>query len=161
MQYPQQQWVPLMPYSQWTPQQPQGHPWKQGWRGTTYGNAPLQPPSFPTYPQYPSNISHLFPGFNPPSLPPPPQLQQQLTFPMNPNQQQLQAPLNPNPPRPTPIPAQPIANPNNRPTQPVQNMELQTFPTYVITSAPLNEIQLRSWKVLNKTNSTVVIQEEQ
>lgn len=101
-------------------------------------------------------------GFNPPSLPSPPQLQQQLTFLMNPNQHQpMQAPLNPNPPRPTPILEQPIANPNNRPTQPVHNMELQTFPTYVITSAPLNEIQLRSVKALNKTNSTVDIQEEQ
>jgi len=40
-------------------------------------------------------------------------------------------------------------------------MELQTFPTYVITSAPLNEIQLRSGKVLNKTNYIMVIQEEQ
>lgn len=97
-------------------------------------------------------------GFNPPSLPSPPQLQQQLTFPMNPNQHQpMQAPLNPNPPCPTPILEQPIANPNNRPTQPVHNMELQAFPTYVITSAPLNEIQLRSGKALNKTNSTVDI----
>jgi hypothetical protein len=161
-QYSQQQWIPPMPYSQWTHQQPQVQPWKQGWRGPAYGNVPFQPPTFPTYPQYPSNISQLLPGFNPPSLPPPSQLQQQLTLPLNPNQQQqMQVAPNPNPPRPTPIPAQPIPNPNNRPTQPVQNLEVQTFPTYVITPTSLNEIQLRSGKVLNKPNSTVVIQEEE
>jgi hypothetical protein len=89
-------------------------------------------------------------------------LQQQLTLPLNPNQQQqMQFAPNPNPPRPTPIPTQPIANPNNRPTQPVHNLEVHTFPTYVITPTSLNEIQLRFGKVLNKPNSTVVIQEEE
>jgi hypothetical protein len=62
-----------------------------------------------------------------------------------------------NPPQPTPILAQPIPNPNNRPTQPVQNLEVQTFPTYVITPAPFNGIELRSGRVLNKTNPTMVI----
>jgi hypothetical protein len=81
---------------------------------------------------------------------------------MNPNlQQQMQVAPIPNPPRPTPIPAQPIPNPNNRPTQPVQNIEVQTFPTYVITPASFNGIQLRSGRVLNKPNPTVVIQEEE
>lgn len=79
-----------MPYPQWSPQQPQIQPWQQGWRGTTYGNVTFQPKTFPTYPQYPSNISQLLPGFNSPALPPPPQLQQQLTLPMNPNMQQKQ-----------------------------------------------------------------------
>jgi hypothetical protein len=161
-QYPQQHWIPPMPYSQWTHQQPQVQPWKQGWRSPAYGNVPFQTPILPTYQQYPSNISQLLPGFNPPALLPPSQLQPQLTFPLNPNQQQqMQAAPNPNPPRPTPIPAQPIPNPNNRPTQPVQNLEVQTFPTYVITPTSLNEIQLRSGKVLNKPNSTVVIREEE
>ena len=68
---------------------------------------------------------------------------------------------NPNPPRPTPIPAQPIPNMNNRPTKHAHNLEVQTFPTYVITPTSLNEIQLISRKVLNKPNSTVVIQEEE
>jgi hypothetical protein len=91
----------------------------------------------------------------------PPPIQQQFTTPLNPNQQQ-QAPINANqqpqnqaahnPPRPTTIPAQPIPNPNNRPTHPVQNAEIQTFPTY--------EIQLRSGKVVNQSNSGVIIQEE-
>jgi hypothetical protein len=80
---------------------------------------------------------------------------------LNPNQQQQvsinanQQPQNQavhNPPRPTTILAQPIPNPNNRPTHPVQNIEVQTFPTY--------EIQLRSGKVVNQSDPTVIIQEE-
>jgi len=64
---------------------------------------------------------------------------------MNPNlQQQMQDAPIPNPPRPTLIPAQPIPNPNNRLTQPIQNIEVQTFPTYVITPTSFNEIQLIS-----------------
>jgi hypothetical protein len=66
-----------------------------------------------------------------------------------------------NPPRPTPIPAQPIPNPNNRPTQSIQNIEAQTFPTHVITPTPFNGIELRSGRIVNKTNPTMVIQEEQ
>lgn len=34
------------------------------------------------------------------------------------------------------------------------------FPTYVITSFPINEIQLRSGKMINKNKYVVVIQEE-
>jgi hypothetical protein len=48
----------------------------------------------------------------------------------------------PNPPRPIAIPAQPIPNPNNIPTHLVQNLEVQTFPTYVITPASFNGIEL-------------------
>jgi hypothetical protein len=81
-----------MPYSQWTPQQAQTQPWKQGWRGPVYGN-----PSYLTYPQYPANISQLLPGFNPPPIQdlPPPLVQQQFTIPLNPNQQQ-HVPMNAN-----------------------------------------------------------------
>jgi hypothetical protein len=50
---------------------------------------------------------------------------------------------------------------NNRPTQPVHNLEVYTFPNYVITPTSLNEIQLISGKVLNKPNSAVVIQQEE
>jgi hypothetical protein len=109
------------------------------------------------------NISQLLPRFNPPQiqalLPPP--IHQQFIVPFNPNQQQ-QVPINANqhpknqashnPPKPTTIPAQPIPNPNNRPTHPMQNAEVQTFPTY--------EIQLRSRKAINQSNPGVVIQEE-
>jgi hypothetical protein len=76
-------------------------------------------------------------------------------------QQPMQAVPIQNPPRPTPIPAQPIPNPNNMSTQPIQNVEVQTFPTYVITPTPFNGIELRLGRVVNKTNPTMVIQEEQ
>jgi hypothetical protein len=66
-----------------------------------------------------------------------------------------------NPPQPTPIPTQPIPNPNNRLTQPIQNVEVQTFPTYVITPAQFNGIELISRRIVNKKNPTMVIQEEQ
>jgi hypothetical protein len=158
-QYPQQQWVPPMSYPQWSTQT---QPWQQGWRGPVYGNVPFQPTNFPTYPQYPSNISKFLLGFNPPALLPPRQPQQPLALPMNPNMQQLMqvAPIQ-SPPRPTPISTQPIPNPNNRPTKPIQNVEVQTFPTYVITPTPFNGIELRSGRIVNKTNPTMVIQEEQ
>ena len=88
----------------------------------------------------------------------PPPIQQQFTTPLNPNQQQQvsinanQQPQNQashNPPRPTKIPAQPVPNPNNRPTHPVQNTKVQTFPTY--------EIQLLSGKDVNQSNPVVII----
>jgi hypothetical protein len=141
-----------MTYPQWTPQQVETQPWKQGWRGPMYGN-----PSYPTYPQYPANISQLLPRFNPPQIQDlfPPPIQQQFTTPLNPNQQQ-QPPINANqhqnqaahnPLKPTTIP-----NPNNRTTHLVKNKEVQTFPTY--------EIQLRSGKVVNQSNPAVIIKEE-
>jgi len=40
-------------------------------------------------------------------------------------------------------------------------MEIQTFPTYTITLVPINEIKVRSGKVLNKIGPVVIIQEEQ
>jgi hypothetical protein len=38
---------------------------------------------------------------------------------------------------------------------------MQAFPTYVITHVPLQEIQLRSGKVLDRKRPSVVIQEEE
>jgi hypothetical protein len=99
------------------------------------------------YPQFPPNIQQLFPGFVPPPLPPIPQQPQQFQ--------------NENSPRPTLLPAQPVPNPNNKPTQPLHNVELQTFLTYVISLVPLHEIQLRSGKVLDKQKPSVVIWEEE
>jgi hypothetical protein len=92
---------------------------------TCIWKCPLSTNKFPTYQQYPSNISQLLPGFNPSALLPPPQLQKPLALPMNPNiHQPMQVAPIQNPPRPTPIPAQPIPNPNNRPTQTIQNIEV-------------------------------------
>ena len=58
------------------------------------------------------------------------------------------------------FPAQPITNPNNRPSQPLHNAEVQMAPTYVIHSAPIQKIQLRFGKTLNKTPLVVIIQKE-
>ena len=87
------------------------------------------------YPQFPPNTPQLLPGFVPPPLPPIPQ-------------QQPQQYQNASSPRPTLLLAQPILNPNNKPTQPLHNVEMKAFSTYVISPVPLQEIQLRSRKVM-------------
>jgi hypothetical protein len=96
------------------------------------------------YPQFSSNTLQLLPGFVPPPLPPIPQ-QQLLQFQ---NASSLKLTL---------LPAQPVPNPNNNPPQPLNNVEMQSFPTYV----PLQEIQLRLGKVLDRQRPSVVIQEEE
>jgi len=100
------------------------------------------------YPQFPTKTLQLFPGFVPPPLPPIPQ-QQPLQY------------QNESSTRLTLLPAQPVSNPNNNPPQPLHNVEMQAFPTYVITHVPLQEIQLRSGKVLDRQRPSVVIQEEE
>ena len=68
---------------------------------------------------------------------------------------------NTNPPRPTLLPTQPIPNPNNKPTQALNSIELQTLPSYVISTVPIHEIQLRSGRVVNdRPKSPVIIREE-
>jgi len=42
----------------------------------------------------------------------------------------------------------------------MENIELQSFPPYVITYFPINEIQLRSGKVINMNKYAMVIQGE-
>jgi hypothetical protein len=54
-----------------------------------------------------------------------------------------------------------VPNPNNNPPQPLNNVDMQAFSTYVITFVPLQEIQLRSGKVLDRHRPSVVIQEEE
>jgi hypothetical protein len=54
-----------------------------------------------------------------------------------------------------------VPNPNNKPPQPINNVEMQAFQTYVITHVPLQEIQLRSRKVLDRKRPSVVLQEEE
>jgi hypothetical protein len=100
------------------------------------------------YPQFPPNTSHLFAGFVPPPLPPIPQ-QQPLQY------------QNESSPRLTLLPTQLVLNPNNKPPQPLHNVEMQAFPTYVITPVPLQEIQLRSKKVIDRQRPSIVIHEEE
>ena len=67
---------------------------------------------------------------------------------------------NANPPRPTLLPTQVIPNPNNKPNQALNSIELQTLPSYLISIVPGHEIQLRSGRVVNdKPKSSVIIQE--
>ena len=98
------------------------------------------------YPQPPPNIQQLLPSYVPPPLPPIPQTSQQFR--------------DLSPPRPTQLPAQPIPNPNQRPNPPLGNLDMQNFPAYVISPAPISEIQLRSGKILEKLEPRVVIEEE-
>jgi hypothetical protein len=111
---------------------------------------PMPPPQQYSQQPYPQQIS--YPTQPQTQLTTPPQ-QLQLTQP-----QQLQLPST-QPPRPTQFPSQPIPNPNNKVAQPTFNTELQPFPTYLVTPVDLQEIQLRSGKVLNK-NSPTIIEEE-
>ena len=80
---------------------------------------------------------------------------------------QLQQPPPPlqlqNLPSPTQIPAQPVANPNNRVVQSTYNTEIQPYPTYAISTLPIQEVELRSRRILpqqEKCKSMVVIEEE-
>jgi hypothetical protein len=85
-----------MPWQAWSPQQAQNQPWKQGWRGPTYGNMPNYLYPSQQYPQYsPQNQQTQYP----------PQIQQpyptQAQQPQISQPQQLQLPTNQPPPRPT------------------------------------------------------------
>ena len=63
--------------------------------------------------------------------------------------------------QPTLLPAQPIPNTNNNPTQALNNNDLKNLPSYVISTAPVHEIQLWARRVVNdKPKSLVVIREE-
>jgi hypothetical protein len=54
-----------------------------------------------------------------------------------------------------------VPNPNKKPTQTLHNVDMQAFPTYVISPIPLQEIQLRSEKFLDRQRPSVVIREEE
>ena len=57
-------------------------------------------------------------------------------------QQPLPLPNAPNPPRPTQLPTQPIANTNNITGKPTSNTRTQTLHTNVITTVPIQQVQL-------------------
>ena len=68
---------------------------------------------------------------------------------------------NTNPLQPTLLPTQLIPNHNNKPTQALNNIELRTLPSYLVSTIPVHEIQLRSGKVVNdKPRTSVIIREE-
>jgi hypothetical protein len=78
------------------------------------------------------------------------------TFTSYPQQQLLQF-QNESSLKSTLLPAQRVPTPDNKPPQPLNNVEMQTFLTYVITLVPLQEIQLRSGKVLDRKRPSIVI----
>ena len=68
---------------------------------------------------------------------------------------------NTNPPRPTLLTTQSIPNPNNKPTQALNNIGLQTLPSYLVSTVPIHEIQLWYGTVVNdKPRTSVIIREE-
>jgi hypothetical protein len=136
----------------WPPQNVPAQPWYQGWRNPNFGNNQQQhavPVPQNPYTQYPPNLQQLLPGFTPPPLqqllpgftPPP-----LPPIPQNPQQPQ-------NPPRPTILPAQPIPNPNHRPPLPLHNADFQNYPAYNINPVSIQEVQLRSGRILNKRSA--------
>jgi len=96
------------------------------------------PPSFQQTPQLPNQSPQLslpFPQQQPPQQNPNPQLM--LPFQQKTNQ----------------LPSQPLPNPNNKNPQNTYMIEGQQFPTYMIV--PLNDVQLRSGRVLEKPSIDV------
>ena len=106
----------------------------QGWRGEPYPQSqPISTPDHP-YPQHQPNSQQISPRF----VPPVPLIAQQPHHfrNINPSQQTL-------------LPAQMIPNSNNKLTQVLNSIELQTLPCYLVLIVPIHEIQLWSGRVVN------------
>ena len=106
--------------------------WQQGWRGPNHSHnsyLSLMQSYPPTYAPYPMPQ---------PSLP-------QLSQPMPP------LPL---PPlfRPSQLPAQPLPNPNNKAVQMIHSMNLLSSSRYQTMPVGVNDLQLRSEKVVTSEN---------
>jgi hypothetical protein len=94
-------------------------------------------------PTFSTEHPFTFAKFCSPHLPPIPQQPQQYQNTISPTTKLL--------------PTKPMPNLNKKPTQPLHNVDMKTFPTYVISPIPLHEIQLRSRKVLDRQRPSVVI----
>ena len=91
-----------------------------------------------------------------------PQMPPAQLSPPQPQNQQLQLPPLQNSRRPTQLPMQPVANPNNNKfVQPMYNIEVRSLPTYFITLVPLLGVQLRSGRNLQPEPLTVIIEEHE
>ena len=65
--------------------------------------------------------------------------------------------------RPTQLPVQPVANPNHKTIQATNNVDLPTYPTnptYLISTMPLQYVQLRSGRDLSQIKTPITIEEE-
>ena len=143
--YPQQQWRPSQQYSQQYQPYPQPYqPYSQPYQQYHQPYSPYPQP----YQQYPQQ-QVVYPHQPQPT-------QQALPAPPPINPPQLQLPSNQQPPRPTQIPAQPVPNPNNKAERPAYNVdEGPSYPTL-----PLQNVNLRSGRVLHKESPTTDKQEE-
>eukprot|EP00253_Pinus_taeda_P005007 PITA_05007 len=112
--------------------------WAQRYHGSHDLHLKLYPQQQVIYPHQPQPTQQALPA--PPPINPP----------------QLQLPSNQQPPRPTQIPGQPVPNPNNRAERLAYNVdEGPSYPTL-----PLQNINLRSGKVLDKESPAADKQEE-
>lgn len=96
-----------------------------------------------------------------------PMQQQQVPTQMNAHPPMQNSPLQLLPPqnttRPTQLLVQPVANPNNKTVQAAYNIDLQTYPaypTYLISTIPLQSVQLRLGRDLSQNKSPITIEEE-
>ena len=129
----------------WPQHQNPYQPWVQGMQNP-YGR-------FAQFYQYPPSFQNQ----QAPQLPNPnPQLS--LPFPQQQPSQQNTNPqlMLPYQQKTNQLPAQPLPNPNNKNPQNTYMVEGQQFPTYMIV--PLNDVQLRSGRVLEKPS--IDIQEQ-
>ena len=96
-----------------------------------------------------------------------PMEQQQIPTQMNTHPLIQNSPLQLLPPqnttRPTQLPVELVANPKNKTIQAAYNVDLQTYPTYptyLISTIPLQVVQLRSGGNLSQNKSPITIEEE-
>eukprot|EP00253_Pinus_taeda_P007789 PITA_07789 len=134
----------------------QSQPWAQGVKNP-YGRFAQfyqYPPYFQGYP-IPQNQQQN------PQLPnQSPQLS--LPFPQQQSSQQNQNPqlLLPFQQKPNQLPAQPLPNPNNKNPQNAYMLEGQQFPTYMIVPLNLNDVQLRSGRILEREKTSIDVQKQ-
>lgn len=139
---PQQKWRPSQQYSQYYPTYPQSYqPYSQPYQ-QYHQPYPAHPQPYQQYPQQ--------------AVYPPQPTQQALPAPPPINPPQLQFPANSQPSRPTQIPAQTVPNPNNRVERLAYNVEEGTS----YSTLPLQNINLRSGKVLQKDSPITDRREE-
>lgn len=101
---------------------------------------------YPKYPQFQQPYPYFPPKYYPPQPTQPSQFQKpnqqiSLSFPQKSNQ----------------LPAQPLPSPNNKSQQVIYNVEGKNFQACMITPLGLNDVQLRSGRVLQKKSPTNAI----
>lgn len=125
-----------MPWQPWPPKS-QNPSWAQAWKNN-YGKYPQNPQFQQPCPSFPLQYY--------------PQPSQPYQF-QNPNQQ-ISIPF---PQKPNQLPAQSLPNPNNKNKKAIYNVEGKKFQASMITPLGLNDVQLRSGRVLQNNSPTTAI----